>query len=71
VAQFDVVADRSHPTEVRSPMMSADTPLRPRVPKPSPLPLGEPMRLEPLPWRTWAENGVVLLTLSLTRLAGR
>ena len=44
---------------------------RPRVPEQAPMALGEPMRLEPLPWKTWAENGVLLLTLSITRLAGR
>jgi hypothetical protein len=44
---------------------------RPRVPEQAPLALGEPMRLEPLPWKSWAENGLLLLTLSITRLAGR
>jgi hypothetical protein len=43
----------------------------PRVPERAPLALGEPMPLEPLPWKTWAENGMLLLTLSITRLAGR
>ncbi len=42
-----------------------------RVPEQAPLALGEPMRLEPLPWKSWAENGLLLLTLSITRLAGR
>jgi len=44
---------------------------RSRVPERAPLVLGEPMRLEPLPWKTWAENGMLLLTLTITRLAGR
>ena len=55
----------------RSPSIKFTTPAPPRVPERAPLALGEPMPLEPLAWKTWAENGMLLLTLSLTRLAGR
>ncbi|MBA3314545.1 MAG: hypothetical protein H0T47_14825 [Planctomycetaceae bacterium] len=46
-------------------------PFRPRVPEPAPLALGEPMRLEAVSWLQWAEQGMLLLALSLTRIAAR
>lgn len=61
---------RPQPARINRP--SNNQPMsRPRLPGGAPLALGEPMRLEPLPWKTWAENGLLLLTLSITRLAGR
>lgn len=51
--------------------MKFAAPTGPRVPERAPLTLGAPMPLEPLPWKSWAENGMFLLTLSITRLAGR
>lgn len=46
-------------------------PLQLNVPASAPLPLGEPMPLNPLPWLDWGERAFVLLTLSLTRWIGK
>jgi hypothetical protein len=62
---------RPRATGKRSRSMKLPTSSPPRVPERAPLALGAPMPLEPLPWKTWAENGMLLLTLSITRLAGR
>ncbi|MDQ3330223.1 MAG: hypothetical protein M3552_06175 [Planctomycetota bacterium] len=59
------------PTLTRMPARENHHPFRPRVPVPTPLALGEPMRLEAVSWLQWAEQGMLLLALSLTRIAAR
>lgn len=71
VMQFHVTAERDVSAHMRESVSAASPTVRPRVPEAAPIALGEPMRIEPLPWKSWAENGVLLLTLSFARLAGR
>ena len=65
------VATNYYYVQTRMPASENNPPHRPRVPEPAPLVLGEPMRLDPLSWIQWAEKGMLLISLSLTRIAAR